>query len=345
MISQQTDLQMVDHPNVLLKALKIQFKDFCVDCFSLKQIKDIFSSFGFTVNHESTVSTETRRGLVDELYNSGDWQNVDTVQNFLKLLEYVLQLHHVSDESKSLLSSFCEELGFVVEDNKITCIGSFSGEDLFTYQFPAGMPFGKRKPDFSITAEKGRQTLKYALQDGLALLTRNVYPNFSLRMLEIFYDLDNSTNRVLKKALIDMNQTEREKEFFIEYAKKFDMANKNVPVLIPQAWIQWHSQPKRDLRSVGTYADDIYRVDFVAFWNSKRYAILVDDISHYGVKKESESIWRADEESYSKRLKEDRKLSTENWQVFRVSNWELRDKEKIPGILEDLRKFIGFQES
>jgi hypothetical protein len=31
--------------------------------------------------------------------------------------------------------------------------------------------------------------------------------------------------------------------------------------------------------------------------------------------------------------------------VFRVSNWELRDKEKIPGILEDLRKFIGFQES
>lgn len=343
MISQQTDLQMVDYRNVLLKALKVEFKYFCADHFRLNQIKGIFSKFGFTVNHESTVSTETRRELVDELYNSGDWQNEDTVQNFLKLLKYVLELDYVSPESKSLLSSFCEELGFVVEDNKITCIGSFSGEDLFTYQFPAGMPFGKRKPDFSITAEKGRQTLKYALQDGRELLKGKVYPNFSFRMLEAFYGLDNSTNRVLKKALIDMNQTECEKEFFIKYAQRFDMASKNVPVLVPQAWIQWHSQPKRNLRSVGTYTDDIYRVDFVAFWNSKRYAILVDDISHYGVKEKS--IWRADEESYSKRLKEDRKLSTENWQVFRVSNWELRDQEKIPGILEDLRKFIGFQEA
>jgi hypothetical protein len=150
MISQQTNLQMVDNPNVLLKALKIQFKYFCVDYFYLPQIKDIFSKFGFTVNHESTVSTETRRGLVDELYNSGDWQNVDTVQNLLKLLEYVLQLHYLSPESKSLLSSFCEELGVVVKDNKITYIGSFLGEDLFAYQFPAGMPFGILKPDFPL---------------------------------------------------------------------------------------------------------------------------------------------------------------------------------------------------
>jgi len=29
----------------------------------------------------------------------------------------------------------------------------------------------------------------------------------------------------------------------------------------------------------------------------------------------------------------------------RASNWELREKEKIPDILEDLRKFIGFQEA
>jgi len=344
MISQKKDLQMVDNPNVLLKALKIQFKYFCVDYLSLNQIKGIFSSFGFTVNHESTVSTGTRRGLVDELYDSVDWSNVDTVQNFFKLLEYVIQLHDLSDELKSLISSFCEELGFVVEDNKITYIGSFFGEDLFAYQFPAGMPFGILKPDFSITAERERQTLKYELQDGLGLLKEKVYSNFSFRMLEAFYGLDNSTNLVLKNALVEMNQTEYEKTFFLEYARRFGMANKDVPVLIPQAWIQWHSQPKRNLRSIGgTHGDELYRVDFVAFWNSKRYVILVDDISHYAVKQQS--IWRADEQSYSKRLKEDRKLRRENWQVFRVSNWELRDEEKIPGILEDLRKFIGFQES
>ncbi|MBD1883913.1 hypothetical protein H6F85_22255 [Microcoleus sp. FACHB-45] len=335
---------MVDNPNVLLKALKIQFKYFCVDYLSLNQIKGIFSSFGFTVNHESTVSTGTRRGLVDELYDSVDWSNVDTVHNFFRLLEYILQLHDLSDELKLLISSFCEELGFVVEDNKITYIGSFFGEDLFAYQFPPGMPFGILKPDFSITAERQRQTLKYELQDGLGLLKEKVYPNFSFRMLEAFYGLDNSTNLGLKNALVEMNQTEYEKTFFLEYARRFGMANKDVPVLIPQAWIQWHSQPKRNLRSIGgAHGDELYRVDFVAFWNSKRYVILVDDISHYAVKQQS--IWRADEQSYSKRLKEDRKLRRENWQVFRVSNWELRDEEKIPGILEDLRKFIGFQES
>ena len=91
---------------------------------------------------------------------------------------------------------------------------------MFAYQFPAGMPFGILKPDFSITAEKERQTLKYELQDGLGLLREKVYPNFSFRMLEAFYGLDNSTNEVFKKALIDMNQTQYEKDFFFSICKK-----------------------------------------------------------------------------------------------------------------------------
>jgi hypothetical protein len=33
------------------------------------------------------------------------------------------------------------------------------------------------------------------------------------------------------------------------------MGNKDVPVLIPQAWIQWHSQPKRNLRSIGEHME------------------------------------------------------------------------------------------
>ncbi|WP_242578256.1 hypothetical protein [Chroococcus sp. FPU101] len=138
-----------------------------------------------------------------------------------------------------------------------------------------------------------------------------------------------------------MNQTELEKKFFIEYAKKLKMAKTNIPVLIPQAWIQWHSQSKKNLRAISsTHSDEIYRVDFVAFWNNKRYVILVDDISHYAIKQDSR--WKADEETYAKRLKEDRKLRKENWQVFRVSNWELGDEDKIQKILEDLKDFIGF---
>ena len=125
-----------------------------------------------------------------------------------------------------------------------------------------------------------------------------------------------------------MNQTPCEDKLFIAYAKKFDMANANIPVLIPQAWIQWHSILKRYLNSSNALeAKDIYRVDFVAFWNNQRFAIQVDDISHYASKKND--VWLADEASYLKTLRDERDLRHERWQVFRVSNYEIKDDELV----------------
>ena len=119
------------------------------------------------------------------------------------------------------------------------------------------------------------------------------------------------------------------------------MRSTDIPVLIPQAWIQWHSKTKQDLRSTASsYADELYRVDFVAFWDNRRYAIPIDDISHYA--KRSGKTWEASEVEYSKRLREDRKLRKTGWQVFRVSNWEMRSEDAIPEILSDLKEFIGF---
>lgn len=213
--------------------------------------------------------------------------------------------------------------------------------DLFKHQFPAGLPFGLEKPNFAIVSDKGSQKLHFEPKSGMGILSQGVYPNFTFQALEASFKVNEQTNDSLKKALIGMNQTESEKNFFLAYTRTFNMASANIPVLIPQAWIQWHSLPKTNLRSGNSvHADDLYRVDFVAFWNNKRYAILIDDIGHYS-KKNSHS-WLADEESYSKRLKEDRKLRKEKWHVFRVSNWEIRHSELIPEILNDLREFIGF---
>jgi hypothetical protein len=249
----------------LLKVLQIEFREFCVG-LTLGQIRSIFSSAGFTLIDEKSSSDGTRRGLTDAFYGSADWNDEKTIQKFLTAIEYTLQLHYLSDETKEYLRTLCRDNGFEIEDNKIICKTELFSGDLFKHQFPAGLPFGVPKPGFSITAAKGGQTLKYELQDGLGLLTGKVYPNFSFKHLETLYGLSPSTNRVLKQALIDMNQTECEKKFFIEYAKKFDMANQDVPVLIPQAWIQWHSQPRRNLRAISSlHTDELYRVDFVAF--------------------------------------------------------------------------------
>ena len=323
-----------------LKALKLEFREFCSILY-IKQINSLFSSAGFVVNSNNHSSDGTRRGCVDAFYESADWSNEKTVKNFLEVIESTLHQCYLSDKTKDCLRNFCRDNGFEVEDNKIICKNLVSDNNLFISQFPAGLPFGVPKPSFSIAALKGSQTFRYEMQDGIGLLEGKIYPNFSFKMLEVLYGLTPSTSIVFKQSLRNMNQSDYEKEFFLTYATKFDMANKDIPVLIPQAWIQWHSQTKKNLRDNDSiYADELCRADFVAFWDNKRYIILVDDIGHYAVKRGVR--WDADQESYSKRLKEDRKLQNENWQVFRISNWELRDNEKVQVILEDLRDFIGF---
>ncbi|CAD0225971.1 DUF559 domain-containing protein [Planktothrix agardhii] len=126
-----------------------------------------------------------------------------------------------------------------------------------------------------------------------------------------------------------MNQTKHEKDFFWEYGKFSQFRKNYVPILIPQAWIQWHSSSKDKLKPTHSLKDDIYRIDFVAFWNNKRFAILIDGESHY-----------SKQESYSKTLKEDRDLRQKGWEIFRISNWDVDNR--VNDILEELKEFIGF---
>jgi hypothetical protein len=212
--------------------------------------------------------------------------------------------------------------------------------DLFEKQFPAGLPFGIPKPNFAVTAHGGEQSLKFELESGIGIIWRDVYPDFDFQMFEEFCGITLSTNLALKEALVAMNQTKWEREFFLTYARHFGMADNHVPMLVPQAWIQWHSLSKRALRELGrSLADEPHRIDFAAFWDNQRYAILIDDISHYAVK--GDQCWMADEEAYSRRLEEDRRLQIEGWRVFRVSNWEIK-QDRIEKILVVLQAFVGF---
>ncbi len=42
------------------------------------------------------------------------------------------------------------------------------------------------------------------------------------------------------------------------------------------------------------------------------------------------------------RLKEDRKLRKEGWEVFRISNWEIRNEQLLSEILADFLEHIEF---
>ncbi len=257
-----------------INLIKLEFREFCVKHLILRQINDIFSNAGFILLEENSLNDGTRRGLVEAYYNYANWEIQETVQNFLKVIEYTLQLFYIEEDTKNFLRNLCIKNGFKIKDGKLIREDLIVIENLFDVQFPAGLPFGIPKPCFSIAAEKGTQKLNFELQSGLGLLKGKVYPNFSFNSLQSLYSLTESTDKTLKNSLVNMNQTKYEKEFFLQYARQLRMAYNNIPVLIPQAWIQWHSQSKKNLRSISSrHSHDIYRVDFVAFWKNKRFVI------------------------------------------------------------------------
>lgn len=214
--------------------------------------------------------------------------------------------------------------------------------DSFEHQFPAGLPFGLKKPSLAFIPLKGSQKAAFEDEPEVGVIRKDVYPNLAYHKLE-----DHLRSTPIGQSgffilnLRRMCQTRQEKQFLASYEGLYKILSENVPILIPQAWIQWHSKPKRDLRAVASsYTDDLYRVDSVSFWKNRRFAILVDDISHYA--KHVGTRWDADEQKYAMRLKEDRKLRKEGWQVFRVGNWEIRAESFIAEILNDLREYIDF---
>lgn len=319
--------------------LRLEFREFCVDLV-LRQIDDIFQMAEIKpgILPADRYISGARRSRVEEYYASINWTQPEDAQKFLNVLGLVLSQTYISENAKSQIKELCLAEGLIVEGSQVKFPSS--PLDLFEKQFPVGLPFGRIKPDFAITAQKGGQSLMFEWKSGIGIIWQDVYPNFDFQSFQNGLNITADTNLALKNALVAMNQTKLEKQFFTQYAKRFRMADNIVPMLIPQAWIQWHSLTKAALRTAKRpLADELYRVDFVAFWENQRYAILIDDISHYAEKKHD--IWMASEESYSNRLAEDRKLQIEGWKIFRVSNWEIR-QGRIPEILDDFQRFIGF---
>jgi hypothetical protein len=282
--------------------LRLDFREFCVDLV-LRQIDDIFQMAEIQpgILPKDRYISGARRSRVEEYYASINWTQPEDIQKFLNVLGLVLSQTYIPENTKSHLKELCLAEGLIVEGSQVKFPNS--SIDLFEKQFPVGLPFGRIKPDFAIIAKKGGQLLMFEWKSGIGIIWQDVYPSFDFQSFQNALNITVGTNLALKKALVAMNQTETEKKFFKQYANQFRMADSFVPMLIPQAWIQWHSLTKAVLRTAKRpLADELYRVYFVAFWENQRYAILIDDISHYAEKKNDS--WMASEESYSNRLVE-----------------------------------------
>jgi very-short-patch-repair endonuclease len=330
--------------NPFVEAFKTEVREFCSSLY-LGQIEDIFERAGFERDKSIDKSSFSRRDLVEEYYKSKIWEehSIEALEAFLKVVEEILHIYSLSDKEKEYIRKKAIDLGFDIDErgDLISYKGINCRKSLFLTQFPVGLPFGKPKPNFLVKAEGGAQELKFSLQSGNAILdAEDVYPNLNFRKLAGYFDCD-IENETFKRAITSMNQTGCERKLFLKYAKKFEMPYRDIPVLIPQAWIQWNSKTRKELISNSDFDfNQIYRVDFVAFWKSKRFVVFLDDIGHYG--KKHNDLWLADEESYFKGLVEERTLRQQGWEVFRISNFEVKQDLKLDDLLENMRFFLDF---
>ena len=253
-------------------AFRLEFREFCVGLV-LRQIDDIFQMADIqrgSVSSNRTINGQ-RRILVEEYYASIDWANVQDIRKFLKVVGLVISQSYIGKEGKDFLLDLCKNEGLVVKGHQIDLPDEKLSieKDLFMAQFPGGLPFGKSKPDFAVAAEHHGQSLKFELKNGIGIIWKDVYPCYDFQSFQTALGITSGTNAPLRKSLWEMNQTESEKTFLLAYAKHFNMVDNHVPLLIPQAWIQWHSLLKKNLMAQKSpLAREPHRLDFVAFYDA-----------------------------------------------------------------------------
>ena len=253
---------------------------------------------------------------------------------------------------------------------------SATPEEIWARQYPyGGFCFGPDKPKIDLVQEKGKQVVRFGGSAINGEIRECVYPDFSLNQQWHFVDEKMGVEWLFQlgapksdladgvpvypyalNSLIDENAPgEKDLINIYNYLCPFAYSVPKggswaapdwIPAIIPQVWIQWHSDTVEELRKWGSpYTSQPQRIDFAMFWKNKRYAILIDGIQHYARKEGSN--WFANEEEYSKRLIEDRFLRMNDWRVFRISNWELRgwreDINRALKVVHDLEEFVGFE--
>jgi hypothetical protein len=256
---------------------------------------------------------------------------------------------------------------------------SEKSEEIWARQYPfGGFSFGLDKPTVHIVQERGRSVHRFTGSAINGEIQKCLYPNFSLDqwttyvyeemdkewisrlgIIEDYPEMRYAGPDVIQKLIDKRSPGEKDfiEGFFHKCSFESDFHEDGtwrgpnwVPVPIPQVWIQWHSDSVVELKKWGSpYASQPQRIDFAMFWNNKRFAILIDGIQHYARKQDTN--WIASEEEYANRLLEDRFLRSNDWEVFRVSNWELRDWKKnlqnknsrVDNVFQELEEFVEFE--
>jgi very-short-patch-repair endonuclease len=315
-----------------LKTLKIELRELCVSYLVLRQIDDVFSNAGLkpsAIASHLQVSGQ-RRTLVEEYYASINWENFADIEKFLKVLELLLILPYLPDDSKNYLRELCRASGFEIDQNGHTIRLSSKS---FSWKFK-NLIFAANgpKPEIVISDSVSNdiqivRNAEYCLvydrpisQEGLLWLD----------LLSWWKELtkDKSTSEVeianrLYKRLARSLQSYPERLLYRTYYGYFSqkLAEK-LPALIPQVYLHYDPYTLKQRHLSGEKILLRQRMDFLLLLSEhERIVIEVDGKQHYAIGE------TANPQLYAEMLSEDRRLRLAGYEVYRFGGYELQEQK------------------
>jgi very-short-patch-repair endonuclease len=315
-------------PNV--EILKTEFREFCVSYLYIRNIHDLFTAAGIEQGKSEKFLSGERRSLVEDYYASLNWQSIESIRKFAKVLENTLLLSWISDEGKQELRLLCEKHGFEVDKDgyRVYLTKSGVGNSVKNLIFAAdGL-----KPEiiFSDSVSNDIEIVKNAeyclIYDcpikSHGLLWRELV-DWWREKEQLTGESDREVGRKLYARLVKSLASAPEKLFWKTYFEKFyELFAENLPALVPQVYLHYDPYTAKQLQEHRRLVRQ--RMDFLLLLSDRiRVVIEIDGKQHYAEQD------KASPRLYSEMVAEDRRLKLAGYEVYRFGGYELSSESAI----------------
>jgi very-short-patch-repair endonuclease len=312
-------------PNV--EILKTEFREFCVSYLVIRNINDIFTAAGIAQGKSQKNLSGERRSLVEDYYASLNWESMESIRKFGKVLENTLLISKIGEEEKQGLRWLCEKHGFTVDKNGyrvyLTTLGV--GNSVKNLIFAAT----GAKPEiiFSDSVSNDIEIVKNA--DYCLIYDRPIKSHGLLwkelvdwwrEREQLNEESDIEVSRKLYVRLRESLDSKPEKLFWRIYFNKFyESFNEKLPALVPQVYLHYDPYTLKQLQARRRLVRQ--RMDFLFLLSDRiRIVIEIDGKQHYA---EEDT---ASPRLYSEMVAEDRRLKLSGYEVYRFGGYELNSE-------------------
>ena len=321
-------------PNV--EILKTELREFCAFHLYIRDINDIFTIAGIQQGKSGKNLSGERRSLVENYYASLNWDNMESIQKFVKVLENTLLINSIGTEGKQELRSLYEKHGFEVDKGgyrvHLTTLGV--GSNVKNLIFAANGP----KPEI-IFSDSVSNDIEIVKNSDYCLIYDRPIKSHGLLWKELIdwwrereqpsEETDLEISRKLYTRLDKSLTSVPERLFWKIYFKKFhELFKEKLPALVPQVYLHYDPHTLKQLQQDKPRLMR-QRMDFLFLLSDRiRIVIEIDGKQHYA---EGDM---ASPRLYSEMVAEDRRLKLSGYEVYRFGGYELSDESAAEIIIE-----------